>query len=106
MAQSDVRLSQDELRLRTTRRRAVEAVIWGIPAVNFALMRRAAADELNCGANQVVYWSKLLDWHNQTPTPNPDAVYFMPFLNTADGPPSSEILQRRLNGVSAGVTTS
>src|SRR5258708_3322578 len=36
--------------------------------------------------NQVVYWSRPLDWHNQTLTPNPDAIYFMAFFNTKDGP--------------------
>jgi hypothetical protein len=34
--------------------------------------------------NQVVYWSRPLDWHNQTLTPNPDAIYFMAFFNTKD----------------------
>src|SRR6185369_3963504 len=34
-----------------------------------------------------VYWSKLSDWKNQTLTPNPDAVYFMPFFDTRDAGP-------------------
>lgn len=29
----------------------------------------------------------VLDWKNQTLTPNPDAIYFMPFLNTAEAGP-------------------
>ena len=36
--------------------------------------------------NQVIYWGRPLDWHNQTLTPNPDALYFMAFFNTKDGP--------------------
>jgi hypothetical protein len=36
------------------------------------------------GSNKIVYWSKLSDWKNQTLTPNPDAVYFMPFFYTKD----------------------
>lgn len=36
--------------------------------------------------NQIVYWSKPLDWHNQTLTPNPDAIYMMAFTGTKDGP--------------------
>jgi hypothetical protein len=41
--------------------------------------------------NQIVYWSGLLDWRNQTLTPNPDVIYFMAFFNTKDGPVVIEI---------------
>ena len=34
--------------------------------------------------NQVIYWGRPLDWHNQTLTPNPDTLYFMAFFNTKD----------------------
>src|SRR5215211_5242893 len=74
MAQSEAGGAWDELRRRTVRRRGVEAAIWGIPAVNYALMFQAAARELQGGPNQIVYWSRLLDWRNQTLTPHPDAV--------------------------------
>jgi hypothetical protein len=36
--------------------------------------------------NQVIYWGRPLDWMNQTLTPNPDALYFMAFFNTKEGP--------------------
>jgi hypothetical protein len=64
-----------------TRSRAVEAVIWGMPAVNYDLMLQEA---LKAGAreNEIVFWSKPSDWHNQTLTPNPDAIYLMTFFNT------------------------
>ena len=42
-------------------------------------------------AYQIVYWSRPLDWKNQTLTPNPDTIYFMPFYNTKDGPVVLEI---------------
>ena len=54
--------SADELSRRTIERRAVEAVIWGMPAVNYDLMRQAAIHEAK-GAenwNQIAYWSQLL----------------------------------------------
>src|ERR1700754_170425 len=35
---------------------------------------------------QVIYWGRPLDSKNQTLTPNPDALYFMTFFNTKDGP--------------------
>ncbi|HSF54077.1 MAG TPA: DUF1254 domain-containing protein, partial [Algoriphagus sp.] len=37
--------------------------------------------------NEIVYWSKPVDWHNQTLTPNPDAIYFMIFFNTKEAGP-------------------
>jgi hypothetical protein len=49
----------------------------------------AAAD---ADFNQIVYWSRLFDWKNQTLTPNPDTIYFIPFFNTKDvGPMVLEI---------------
>jgi hypothetical protein len=71
-------------------RRAVEAVIWGMPAVNYDLMYQEML-KLGGKANQIVYWSGLLDWRNQTLTPNPDVIYLMAFFNTKDGPVVIEI---------------
>jgi hypothetical protein len=82
--------SADELVSRTVERRAVEAVIWGMPAVNTDLMYQAML-KLGGKANQIVYWSRLLDWRNQTLTPNPDVIYLMAFFNTTDGPMVIEI---------------
>jgi len=94
-AQSNAQeFSAEELAHRAIERRAVEAVIWGMPAVNFDLMYQAMIRDTKAGAgsNKVVYWSKLSDWRNQTLTPNPDAVYFMPFFDTKDvGPVVLEI---------------
>jgi hypothetical protein len=80
-------LSSAELAERAIQRRAVEAVIWGMPAVNTDLMYQAMLRETKGGWNQIVYWSRLLDWKNQTLTPNPDAIYLMPFFNTAEAGP-------------------
>jgi hypothetical protein len=77
----------DELNRRTTEGRAVEAVIWGMPAVNYTLMYDAMVRETKGQFNQVVYWSRLPDWKNQTLTPNPDSIYLMPFINTKDAGP-------------------
>jgi hypothetical protein len=87
-------LTAADLDKSTTQSRAVEAVIWGTPAVNFdrmyqAMIRDAKAGE---GSNKIVYWSRLFDWKNQTLTPNPDSIYFMPFFNTKDvGPVVLEV---------------
>ena len=47
----------DLLAERALNRRAIEAVVWGMPAVNAQLMFDAAK---NCGSdyNQVVFWSR------------------------------------------------
>src|SRR5882724_8474565 len=64
-------LSPDDLARRTVERRAVEAVVWGMPAVNYDLMYQAMVRETKGDFNQIVYWSPLPDWKNQTLTPNP-----------------------------------
>src|SRR5688572_10536250 len=84
-------LTPDQLTARTLERRAVEAVIWGMPAVNYDLMYQAMARG-NGTFNQIAYWSRLPDWKIQTLTPNPDAIYLTPFINTKNvGPVVLEI---------------
>jgi len=73
-----------ELTERTVHRRAVEAAIWGMPAVNYDLMLQEMLIKTPGKVNQVIYWGRPLDWHNQTLTPNPDTLYFMAFWNTKD----------------------
>ena len=79
-----------QLAERTIERRAIEAVIWGMPAVNYDLMYQEML-KLGGKPNQIVYWPGLLDWRNQTLTPNPDVIYLMAFFNTKDGPVVIEI---------------
>lgn len=78
--------SADRLQQRMIERRAVEAVIWGMPAVNYDLMLQAAR-KLGAKDNEIVYWSRPVDWKNQTLTPNPDALYFMIFFDTKKAGP-------------------
>ena len=67
--------------------RAFQSVIWGMPAVNYELMLQQMLTKTSAKQNEVVYWSRPVDWHNQTLTPNPDAIYFMIFFNTKDAGP-------------------
>jgi hypothetical protein len=85
-AQNPAAFTPTELADRTIQRRAVEAINWGMPAVNYDLMYQAA---VSAGGdfNQVIYWSGLSTWKNQTLTPNPDVVYFKPFINTKEAGP-------------------
>ncbi|WP_199775636.1 DUF1254 domain-containing protein [Microbulbifer pacificus] len=68
----------------------MEAVNWGMPAVNFERMRQAF-EQIGGEPNQVAYWSRPFGWKNQTLTPNPDTIYFMPFYDTREGPVVLEI---------------
>src|SRR5215510_8954122 len=81
------------------RSRAVETVIWGMSAVNTDLMRQEMLTKTTGKVNQFIYWGRPLDWHNQTLTPNPDAIYFMAFFNTKDvGPVVIEVPPGDANG--------
>jgi hypothetical protein len=80
----------DDVNNRLIRSRAVEAVLWGMPAVNYERMLEAATAN-GARLNQVVYWSRPVNWKNQTLTPNPDTIYLNPFYDTAKGPVVVEI---------------
>ena len=85
------RVPSPELARHAVERRAVEAVNWGMPAVNYDRMYQAL---LGCGGdvNQIAVMPRLQSWKNQTLTANPDLVYFMPFIDTKEvGPVVLEI---------------
>ncbi|MFJ8228481.1 DUF1214 domain-containing protein [Streptomyces sp. NPDC094448] len=71
--------------------RAFEAVVWGMPAVNYRLMYDAGSRPGTPGSNKIVWWPGLMDWQNQSLTPNPDVIYVMPFFDTTNGPVVLEI---------------
>lgn len=84
--------SAGDVELRMIERRATEAAIWGMPAVNYDLMRQQMYSKTQGKENEVIYWGRPLDWHNQTLTPNPDTIYMIAFFNTKDvGPVVLEI---------------
>jgi hypothetical protein len=79
--------SADDLTRRMIEHRAVEAVIWGMPAVNYDLMLQEMLEKTDGKTNEILYWSRPLDWKNQTLTPNPDSIYLMCFFNTREAGP-------------------
>lgn len=85
-ANSEPVFAPNQLAERTLHRRAVETVIWGMPAVNAELLFQAVKDA-RADFNQVVFWSRPISWKNQTLTPNPDTIYVFPFFNTKDAGP-------------------
>ncbi len=84
--------SFEDLERQVLNHRAIEAVIWGMPAVNRDLMYQAMLRETKARDNQILYWSRLLDWKNKTLTPNTDVIYLTPHFDTKDvGPVVLEI---------------
>jgi len=70
----------EELAKHIIKRRAIETVIWACRRSTSIFCIRAGSAG---GAwNQVVYWSRLPDWKNQTLTPNPNVIYVFPFFDT------------------------
>ncbi len=76
-----------DLSERTIHRRAMEAISWGIGAVNFDLMFQALVRDAKGAVNQILFWSQPSNWRNQFLTPNPDTIYFMPFFSTKEAGP-------------------
>ena len=98
--------SAEELGRRTIERRAVEAVIWGMPAVNYDLMLQQMLTKTKGATNQFIYWSRPVDWKNQTLTPNPDSIYFMTFFDTKDvGPVVIEVPPAEGGSLAANIVT-
>lgn len=64
--------------------RGIEALTWGMPAVNLELMRQAMLKVSQGRTNLMLYWSQLLDWKCQTLTPNSDVIYIKPFFDTRE----------------------
>src|SRR5215470_10885745 len=85
LAVGDVTAAPPDATPPAIHRCAIEAVIWGMPAVNFDRMLQAAIAS-GAAANQMVYWSRPVNWKDQTLTPNPDTIYFNPFYDTTNGP--------------------
>ena len=57
----------------------MEAMIWGMPAVNADLMLQEMLTKTK--QNDMLFWSRPAEWKNQTLTSNADSIYFMCFWN-------------------------
>ena len=65
--------------------RAVEAVVWAMPLLNFKGFRDAHA-AAGVGSNDVTFHSQIQNWKFQTATPNNTTPYVNFYWNIADGP--------------------
>ncbi len=55
--------SPEDLSRRNIERRGVEAMIWGMPAVNTDLMLQEML-KTNAKVNEIIYWSRPANWKN------------------------------------------
>jgi hypothetical protein len=79
--------SSEELNQRMLERRALDAVIWGLPLVSEDAVKQAYFRDAKANYNDIVWWPKGGGWKNQSPTPNVNTRYMYFFINTKqDGP--------------------
>jgi hypothetical protein len=62
--------SSEELQQRMLERRAIEAVIWGMPIVSLDAMRQAYFSDGKAKYGDIIWWPKGNAWKNQSLTPN------------------------------------
>ena len=75
---------------RMSHHRAVDAVVWAMPLMNFKFFRDALV-RAGVGPNDVGYFSKIQDWKFQTATPNNTTPYILAHWTVKDGPIVVEI---------------
>jgi len=92
--------SSEELHRRTVERRAVDAVIWGLPLVGEDAVKQAYFRDGKANYNDIVWWSKGGGWKNQSPTPNVNTRYMYFFCNTKQDGPVVVELPRAVPGAS------
>ena len=63
-------LTVEEVNRRALERRAVEAIIWGMPIVSVEAMRQAFFRDAGAHYGDIVFWSRPSDWKFQFTTPN------------------------------------
>jgi hypothetical protein len=79
--------SSKELQSRLVARRAVDAVIWGVPIVSLDMMRQAYFRDGKANYNDLIWWPNGATWKNQSLATNSLVRYIYNFSNTKnDGP--------------------
>ena len=72
---------------QTAYRRAVDAVIWGMPIVSYNANRQAYFRDAKAKYNDIIWWPKGSGWKNQGLTVNTSVRYMFYFSNSKqDGP--------------------
>ena len=79
--------SSAELNSRMVERRAVDAVVWGAPAVTLDMMRQAYFRDAKASCNDIVWWPNGAGWQNQSLDVDTSVRYLYIFSTTKnDGP--------------------
>jgi hypothetical protein len=92
--------SSEELQQRMLERRAVEAVIWGMPIVSLDALRQAYFRDGKAKYGDIIWWPKGASWKNQSLTPNTSLRYLYVLFNTKDDGPVVLDLPPAANGAS------
>jgi hypothetical protein len=87
---SPARAAEQTIHERMFHSRAIEAVVWAMPLLNFKGFRDGHAS-VGVGYNDIAYHSKIQDWKFQTATPNNTTPYVNFYWNIKDGPIVVEI---------------
>ncbi len=87
---SSAKADEQTLHDRMLHHRAIDAVVWAMPMMNFKQFRDGHKD-LGVGYNDIAYYSKVQDWKFQSATPNNTTPYINFFWNIKDGPVVVEI---------------
>src|SRR5664279_1358837 len=94
VAQKTTSFTPEELSRRTVERRAVDAVIWGVPLVSLDMMRQAYFRDGKAEYNDIIWWPKGATWKNQSLATNTIVRYLYFFANTSkNGPVVFELPQ-------------
>jgi hypothetical protein len=82
--------AEEDLQDRITHHRAIEAVVWSMPLLNFKQYRDGHR-ALGVGNMNIAFYSEIQDWKFQTATPNNTTPMISFFWNVEDGPVVVEI---------------
>jgi hypothetical protein len=82
---------EHDLDFQLAYQRGVQAVIWGMPAVNIASLRQATFRDLGARYNDIIYMSNLAEPRHELLTPSNRAPYALVMLNVKKGPMVFEV---------------
>jgi hypothetical protein len=84
-------LTSGDLQSQLVYPRAVEATIWGMPAVSMAAVRASLPRDLGATYGDIVYFSNVMQPRHEFLTANNQTPYVFTFLNLKDGPVVLEV---------------
>jgi len=83
--------SSPDLLESTAYRRAVEATIWGMPAVSMAAFRASLKRDLDADFGDVIYLSNVMEPRHEFLTANNQTPYVFTFFDLRRGPMVLEV---------------